>query len=214
MVVRRYFDWDASAAGFLVASLGALVLPANFLIEILSRKVSERQIMKFSICFIIIGCIGILNYQGLYYDILGISTYGQFDPINVDHLNRLELSGEPVGHLFTKDKEFPYDWENGKIIYLLFLSVIFSGTIVLEGVVTSTMAQVTPSKLNTCFINSGLLASLIGTLGRVLSDSMITASAFLDLHIFVDFVNATFLPLLLLTIAALILVHIYHDKLV
>jgi len=213
MVVRRYFDWDASAAGFLVASLGALVLPANFLIEILSRKVSERQIMKFSICFIIIGCIGILNYQGLYYDILGISTYGQFDPINVDHLNRLELSGEPVGHLFTKDKEFPYDWENGKIIYLLFLSVIFSGTIVLEGVVTSTMAQVTPSKLNTCFINSGLLASLIGTLGRVLSDSMITASAFLDLHIFVDFVNATFLPLLLLTIAALILVHIYHDKL-
>lgn len=89
--------------------------------------------MKFSICFIIIGCIGILNYQGLYYDILGISTYGQFDPINVDHLNRLELSGEPVGRLFTKDKEFPYDWENGKIIYLLFLSVIFSGTIVLEG---------------------------------------------------------------------------------
>lgn len=58
------------------------------------------------------------------------------------------------------------------------------------------------------------LASLIGTFGRVLSDSMITASAFLDLHIFVDFVNATFLPLLLLTIAALILVHIYHDKLV
>ncbi|MGK3756950.1 MAG: hypothetical protein ACI8RD_009264, partial [Bacillariaceae sp.] len=29
------------------------------------------------------------------------------------------------------------------------------------GVVTSTMAQVTPSKLNACFINSGLLGKFI-----------------------------------------------------
>ncbi len=76
------------------------------------------------------------------------------------------------------------------------------------------MAQVTPSELNTCFLNSGLLATLIGTLGRVLSDSMITFSALLDIHIFIDFVNATFLPLLLLAIGCLALVNKYYDKLV
>ena len=58
------------------------------------------------------------------------------------------------------------------------------------------------------------IATLIGTIGRVLSDSMITFSAVLDIHIFVDFVNATFLPVLVLAIGCLILVHIYYDKLV
>jgi hypothetical protein len=76
------------------------------------------------------------------------------------------------------------------------------------------MAQVTPSELNTRFLNAGLVATLIGTLGRVLSDSMITFSAFLDIHIFIDFVNATFLPLLLLAMCSLILVYKYYDKLV
>jgi len=214
MVVRRYFGWNASSAGFLVASLGALVLPANFVVEIFSRRVSERRIMKLSIWFIIFGCFGIFNYQGLYYDILGISTYWKFDPIDIDHLKELELSGAEVGHLFTKDKEFPYDWGKGEIVYIVFLSVIFSGTIVLEGVTTSIMAQVTPSKLNTCFINSGLLATLIGTIGRVVSDSMITFSAVLDVHIFVDFVNTTFLPLLFMAVGCLYLVNTYYDKLV
>ncbi len=76
------------------------------------------------------------------------------------------------------------------------------------------MAQVTPSELNSRFLNSGLLATLIGTLGRVLSDSMITFSALLDIHVFIDFVNATFFPLLLLTVCSLVLVYKYYDKLV
>eukprot|EP00537_Pseudo-nitzschia_pungens_P011436 CAMPEP_0172389406 /NCGR_PEP_ID=MMETSP1061-20121228/6302_1 /TAXON_ID=37318 /ORGANISM="Pseudo-nitzschia pungens, Strain cf. pungens" /LENGTH=899 /DNA_ID=CAMNT_0013119549 /DNA_START=199 /DNA_END=2898 /DNA_ORIENTATION=- len=213
MVVRRYFGWHASAAGYLVASLGALVLPANFVVEIFSRRVSERFIMKVAICFIIVCCLGIFNYQGLYYDLIGISTYGQFDPINV-RLKKLRLSGESVGHLFTDAKEFPYDWDYGIAVYVTFLSLIFAGTIVLEGVTTSIMAQVTPSQLNTSFLNCGLLATLIGTLGRVLSDSMITMAALLDIHVFIDFVNATFMPLLLLAIGGLFLVDKFYDKLV
>lgn len=77
--------------------------------------------------------MGIFNYQGLYYDILGISTYGSFDPHDVKHLKELEISGEEVGYLLIKNKEFPYDWDSGEIVYIIFLSVIFSGTIVLEG---------------------------------------------------------------------------------
>jgi len=92
--------------------------------------------------------------------------------------------------------------------------LIFAGTIVLEGVTTSIMAQVSPPKLNACFLNSGLLATLIGTLGRVLSDAMITLAALLDIHVFIDFVNATFLPLLVLATGSLFLVYKYYDKLV
>ena len=116
--------------------------------------------------------------------------------------------------LLTPKKEFPYDWSYGPAIYIAFLCVIFMGTIVLEGVDTSIMAQVTPPQLNTCFLNSGLLATLIGTLGRVLSDSLITLSALLDVHVFVDFVNATFAPLVLLTLGCLILVTRLYNELV
>jgi hypothetical protein len=55
-----------------------------------------------------------------------------------------------------------------------------------------------------------LLATLIGTLGRVLSDSMITFSALLDIHLFIDFVSATFIPLLLLAFGCLLLVHNFY----
>jgi hypothetical protein len=76
------------------------------------------------------------------------------------------------------------------------------------------MAKVTPAKLNDRFINSGLLATLIGTLGRVFADGMITISALLDIHVFVDFVNATFIPLLLLAFGVLYLVQRWYGFLV
>jgi hypothetical protein len=59
MIVRRYFSWHGSRAGFIIASLGALVLPAHFIVERASRFYSERQIMKYSIvckfdeCFVL-----------------------------------------------------------------------------------------------------------------------------------------------------------------
>lgn len=214
MVVRRYFGWHGSVAGFLIAALGALVLPANFVVENFSRKVSERRILKASLWVILFGCFGILNYQGMYYDLLGVSTYRDVDPLNTTDLSHLELGGERVGSLFTKQKEFPYDWSYGPAIYITFLSIIFMGTIVLEGVDTSIMAQVTPPQLNSCFFNAGLLATLIGTMGRVLSDLLITLSALFDVHVFVDFMNVTFLPLVLLTLGCLLLVNSLYSKLV
>ncbi len=48
MVVRRYFGWHGSAAGFFIASLGALVLPAHFVVEKASRHISERKILVVS----------------------------------------------------------------------------------------------------------------------------------------------------------------------
>jgi len=46
MVVHRYFGWKSKVAGFLIASLGSLVLPADFFVERMAHVHSERKIMK------------------------------------------------------------------------------------------------------------------------------------------------------------------------
>jgi MFS family permease len=46
MVCYKYFNWHASRAGLLIASLGALVLPAHYVVERASRRYKERTIMK------------------------------------------------------------------------------------------------------------------------------------------------------------------------
>ena len=65
-----------------------------------------------------------------------------------------------------------------------------------KGVDTSIMSKATPPKLNETVLNSGLLATLLGTIGRVIADSMITISALLDRYVYNDFVNATFIPVI------------------
>ena len=192
MVVRRYFGWHGSTAGFLIASLGALVLPSHFVVERASRYYEERSIMKWSILFILAGLIGILNYQGFVSDTIGIIEVEWEDITNnaTDGNN----STDPI--IVQENRAPPYDWGAGVYVYLIFLCAIFMGTIVLEGVDTSLMSKVTPAKLNDTFINCGLLATLVGTVGRVMGDGLITVSALIDYLVFTDFLNDTFFPMI------------------
>lgn len=157
---------------------------------------------------------GIVNYTGLYYDTVGfitkLVTPGDGSVHDVD----IVINGHKAKKLLSKTSEFAYDSGLGAYAYMIFLSATFMGTIVLEGVDTSIMAKVTPPELNDRFINSGLLATLIGTMGRVIGDSMITFSALADLHVFVDFVNATFVPLLVLAVGGIFLVKANYKSLV
>ena len=160
------------------------------------------------------GLFGIMNWSGLYYDIAGaVVVESSESPANITITDAM-IGNDRIGDLLTKSDEFPYDYGAGRTVYIVFLSLVFMGTIVLEGVDTSIMAKVTPVKLNTHFVNAGLLATLVGTLGRVLADGMITLSALLDINIFVDFVNATFMPILLLTLLGLFMVKRLYDELV
>jgi len=45
MVFRQYFEWHGSVAGFFIAGLGALVLPAHFVVEKASHHIPERKIL-------------------------------------------------------------------------------------------------------------------------------------------------------------------------
>ena len=125
----------------------------------------------------------------------------------------ISIGGTSISSFLNKQHEIPYNWGIGTVTYITFLSAVFMGTIILEGVDTSLMAKVTPAALNETFINSGLLATLVGTLGRVFGDSMITISALVDKNIFTDFVNATFFPMIPLALIGYFLVQRYYSLL-
>ena len=108
----------------------------------------------------------------------------------------------------------PYDWSWGAIIYLFGLSTIFMATVVLEGVDTSLLSISSPSKLNSTFLSVGLITTLAGTVGRVLADFLITLSAIVDRLPFTDFVNATFVPLIPITLFGMFLVKQYYNSLI
>eukprot|EP00562_Extubocellulus_spinifer_P013012 CAMPEP_0178542176 /NCGR_PEP_ID=MMETSP0697-20121206/1923_1 /TAXON_ID=265572 /ORGANISM="Extubocellulus spinifer, Strain CCMP396" /LENGTH=918 /DNA_ID=CAMNT_0020174567 /DNA_START=66 /DNA_END=2822 /DNA_ORIENTATION=- len=219
MVCRRYFGWHGSRAGFLIACLGSLVLPAHYVVERASRYYTERKIMKLSVLFICASSIAILNYEGLLFDSLGLAaetvsaSTDQIRAVNGTDTVDISIGGTSVDKVLNKEGEVPYDWGLGKLVYIAFLSAVFMGTIILEGVDTSIMAKATPVKLNNAFINSGLLATLVGTVGRVIGDSMITISAVIDKDIFTDFVNATFLPIIPLALVGYFLIIRFYSSL-
>ena len=163
-----------------------------------------------------------MNYDGLFFDSIGLAaeavtpiedSSNQTDSTANDHLE-IYIDGKDIKFFLNEQNEVPYDWGAGPKVYLIFLSAIFMGTIILEGVDTSLMAKATPPTLNTTFINSGLLATLVGTLGRVGGDSMITLSAIVDKDIFTDFVNATFFPMIPLALVGYFLVVRYYRELI
>ena len=174
--------------------------------------------LQHSLWFIGLCLFAILNYEGFIFDFIGYAvTAVEPDKLNATNTTNptdIVIAGEDLTKVLNKHNEVPYDWGAGRPVYLTFLSAFFLGTIILEGVDTSVMAKTTPPALNGAFVNCGLLATLVGTLGRVGGDSMITLSAFVDKDIFTDFVNATFFPMIPLVFIGLFLVHRYYELLV
>jgi len=115
--------------------------------------------------------------------------------------------------LANSDESIPYDWGWGYYAYMIGVCAVFMGTIILEGVDTSIMCKAAPARLNSTFINVGLLATLIGTLGRVVGDGLITASAFIDRSRYTDFINNVYLPLIPVTILGIYYVYKYYNAL-
>lgn len=186
---------------------------------LVSKLTFRRTLLQYSLVFIGLCLFGILNYEGFIFDFIGyavtaVDDSNTFHPNNATHQTDIVIAGNDLTHILNKHHEVPYDWGAGKPVYLTFLSAIFLGTIILEGVDTSVMAKVTPPALNGAFLNCGLLATLVGTLGRVSGDSIITLGALVDKDVFTDFLNATFFPMIPLVLIGLYLVRRYYDLLV
>lgn len=102
MIVSRYFDWHGSRAGFIIASLGGLVLPAHFIVEHACRRFSEREILKASILFVLFSIIAICNLEGLILDVAAAILNSE-DTEHDKELKKLELAI----HDSLKHDEFP-----------------------------------------------------------------------------------------------------------
>ena len=201
IITRRYFRWHGSSAGMFAATLGIFVLPANYVIDRLcATRFDERTVMRFTLYLCVVGVIFTLNFQVL----LGFSTSYTTHlvvpgDLNENPVNEKYPASEHVRHV--------YDGEFGVYQYVIGVSWIFCGTIMLEGVVTSLMAKSAPSRLESSFVNAGLLASLIGTVGRVVGDSFVVTAGYLHSFEGLDFVNG----LLVLTLLVLV-VGLHHTQ--
>ena len=125
MVCHRYFGWHGSSAGLLLACLGALILPADYVVERASRVFSERKIMKVSVLFIIASLLALLNYEAMFFDVYGFAA--QKVQSNVTHETEISIAGTTVGEIQNRKGEFPYDWAAGPFVYIPFLSAVFMG---------------------------------------------------------------------------------------
>ena len=195
MIVGRYFGWTEKSAGLIVAALGALVIPADFIVERASHEYSERSILKMTVYVCMISVIAVFNFEGIGYDILG--NIGGTDSVTES------FNGE----------EFDYDWGGGRYVYIISMSLLFMSSISMEAVNTSLMSKTCPKELSKSFLNMGLMASMVGALSSTTGDSMITACAFFGQDKLHDFVSVTYFPLLPMLIVGLFLVNRYSSSL-
>jgi len=179
LVTGEYFKWNAVYAGFMVAALGLLVLPANIFVEYLSRTCDERRIMQYSLLLTGVSLFALLNFESVVSVFLALVA---------------SVSWRGDRNQTAPQSDFPsYDWSIGQYQYVVAVSFSFMGTMVLEGVVTSTMSKAAPAKLNRSFFNCGLIATLLGTWGRIFADVLITCVGWIDW----DYVNTLYVPVIL-----------------
>lgn len=179
LVTGECFKWNAVYAGFMVATLGLLGLPANIFVEYLSRTYDERRIMQHSLVFTGISLFALLNFESVASVVMAVV------PNAFPFLGNRDQT--------TSQSEFPpYDWSIGQYQYVFAVSLSFMGTMFLESVVISMMSKAAPAKLNRSFLNCGLLATLFGSLGRIFGDILITCVEWIGW----DYVNTLYIPVI------------------
>jgi len=142
--------------------------------------------MRLCLWFCFIGVLAMINFQalvGVTEDETVVVSIGDTDDMSEDNT-------------FVRSKH-NYDGRCGKYQYVIGVAWVFTGTIMLEGVVTSMIAKSAPSRLESTFLNAGLMATLIGTIGRILADSFIVVAGLAHSVEGWDFVNSVFVQLAL-----------------
>lgn len=66
MLTSFYFDWDPSVAGFYLAGLGLLMLPANVVVSLLARRFDDRELIVALQVVMLASCLGILKMSDQY----------------------------------------------------------------------------------------------------------------------------------------------------
>jgi len=88
--------------------------------------------------------------------------------------------------------------------------LVFCSVQAFDGVVGSVLSKVIPTALAAGTLNSGLLATIVGTLGRALGDAFITAVGYINLR---QVQNLLFVPSFLILVSDLLLVLMKRENL-
>lgn len=93
-----------------------------------------------------------------------------------------------------------YDGSLGVSQYVIGSSIIFLSMTVLEGASLQLVSKASPFKLNYAIANISLISAIIGNLGRILGDTMVTLIGVYCSRVnsSIDMVNALFVPLIVL----------------
>jgi MFS family permease len=67
MLTSFYFSWDMTSSGTLLAVLGLLMFPANYVVAKMSHQYDEREMIMATLLLILLGIVGIIYYGDEYY---------------------------------------------------------------------------------------------------------------------------------------------------
>merc|ERR1719491_1858919 len=94
-------------------------------------------------------------------------------------------------------------WAVGPHKYIAGYLLVFCSVQAFDGVVGSVLSKVTPTALASGTLNSGLLATVIGTFGRACGDVFITSVGYIDLR---QIMNLLFVPSFVILVLDLLLI--------
>ena len=132
--------------------------------------------------------------------LLSIGIFGLFLLIDVTDLADASEDYHYEDHFFAV----------GPRRYVVGYFLVYMSIQSFEGVIGSTLSKVIPTALAAGTLNSGLLATLVDTLGRACGDLFISLVAFINLR---ELMNLLFIPAAIVLVTCLVVVRRYYDVL-
>lgn len=185
-ITNQRFDWNVVRIGCFLSTLLFSMIPAQIVACYFLRFFDERSLVKHSIKAACLGMFFILNYGSLLSS-TGITALFSSLPMSAN----VSLATSP---------DRLYDGSIGVSQYVIGSFIIFLSMTVLEGASLQLVSKASPFKLNYAIANISLVSAIIGNLGRILGDTMVTLIGVFCYRVnsSIDMVNALFLPLIVL----------------
>jgi len=179
-LTKNRYQWKVAQVGMLGCINGMLVVPLSITVGYLSQFHQDRELMMWLVSA---GCIGMF----LLIDVSDLITGTPTDTYNEGELLAVTPARYVTGY---------------------FISYIFIQSF--EGVLGSALSKVIPTSLASGTFNSGLLATLVDTLGRANGDLFISLMGWVNLR---QLMNLLFIPAFLVLLLCLIIIRRHYDLL-
>ena len=180
-LTKNRYRWNVQQVGTLGFTNGLLVIPFSILVGRLSMSYQDHVLMR---------------------GLVATGSVGLFLLIDVSDLRR----DKPNNRYYNQGQRFAV----GPRRYIAGYFLSYLSIQAFEGVIGSTLSKVIPTALASGTLNSGLLATLVDTLGRASGDLFISAMGYLNLR---QLMNLLFIPTFTLMLICLLVIERFRDLL-